>query len=195
MKRKMRWIVLVPVFITFFVGGGLWLLTGKWLEDGLKPEANGTNEYAIVLGAKVKKGNIPSLALRYRLEAALEYAEAYPHIKLVVSGGQGPDEDIEEAIVMKDYLVKHGIEEERIILEKQSTSTYENLLFSQEILPDDVEAVTIITSDFHLQRSKIIAEGLGWDADVVPAETPPITEAKMRLRERVALLKTFITGQ
>ena len=117
MKRKMRWIVLVPVFITFFVGGGLWLLTGKWLEDGLKPEADGTNEYAIVLGAKVKKGNIPSLALRYRLEAALEYAEAYPDIKLVVSGGQGPDEDIEEAIVMKDYLVEHGIEEERIILE------------------------------------------------------------------------------
>lgn len=195
MKRKMRWIVLVPVFITFFVGGGLWLLTGKWLEDGLKPAADGTNEYAIVLGAKVKEGNIPSLALRYRLEAALEYAQSYPHIKLVVSGGQGSDEDIEEAVVMKDYLVEHGIEEERIILENKSTSTYENLLFSQEILPDDVEAVTIITSDFHLQRSKMIAEGLGWNADVVPAKTPPVTEAKLRLRERVALLRTFINGQ
>ena len=143
----------------------------------------------------MKKGNIPSLALRYRLDAALEYAEAYPHVMLVVSGGQGPDEDIEEAIVMRDYLVENGIAEDRIIVENRSTSTYENLLFSQEILPEDVTSVTIVTSDFHLQRSKFIAEGIGWDADVVPAKTPVTSEAKLRLRERVALVKTFIRGQ
>ncbi len=187
--------MLVPIVIIVSGSLGLWLLTSKWLDDGLKPKADGTNEYAIVLGAKVKKGNIPSLALRYRLDAALEYAKTYPHIKLVVTGGQGHDEDIEEAIVMKDYLVENGIAANRIIVEKKSTTTYENLLFTQDILPKDITSVTIVTSDFHLQRSKMIAEGIGLNADVVPAKTPAISEAKLRLRERAALLKTFISGQ
>lgn len=195
MSKKKRWIVVIPLIIIASSGLGMWMLTSKWLEDGLRPKANGSNEYAIVLGAKVKKGNIPSLALRYRLEAALEYAEKYPYVTLVVTGGQGPDEDIEEAIVMKDYLIENGISESRIITEDESTSTYENLLYSQQLLPDDVTSVTLITSDFHLQRAKIIAEGIGWKADVVAAKTPQISEAKLRLRERAALLKTFISGE
>ena len=195
MSKKKRWIVLVPLIIMATSGVGMWMLTSKWLEDGLKPKADGSNEYAIVLGAKVKKGQIPSLALRYRLEAALEYANKYHNVKLVVTGGQGPDEDIEEAVVMKEYLMENGIPESRIIVEDQSTSTYENLLFSQQLLPDSVTSVTIITSDFHLQRAKIIAEGIGWNADVVAAKTPQISESKLRLRERAALLKTFVSGK
>src|SRR4051794_23417225 len=98
MIKKMRWIVIIPLFV--LAGGvGLWTLTSKWMEDGLNPKADGSNEYAIVLGAKVKKGNVPSLSLRYRLESALAYANEYPHITLVLSGGQGPDEDMEEAVV------------------------------------------------------------------------------------------------
>ncbi|NME05494.1 YdcF family protein [Psychrobacillus sp. BL-248-WT-3] len=195
MSKKKRWIVVIPFIIIASSGLGMWMLTSKWLEDGLKPKADGSNEYAIVLGAKVKKGHIPSLALLYRLEAALDYAEKYPSVKLVVTGGQGQDEDIEEAIVMKNYLVENGIMESRIIVEDQSTSTYENLLYSQQLLPDSVTSVTIITSDFHLQRAKIIAEGIGWDADVVAARTPQISKAKLRLRERAALLKTFVSGE
>ncbi|TQR14177.1 YdcF family protein [Psychrobacillus soli] len=187
--------MLVPLVIIATGGIGLWMVTTKWLEDGLEPKANGSNEYAIVLGAKVKKGNVPSLALRYRLEAALAYSKNNPHVKFVVSGGQGADEDIEEAVVMKNFLLENGLAEERIILENRSTSTYENLSFSQELLPDNVESVTIITSDYHLQRAKMLAHKLNWEVDVVAAETPRVVEAKVRLRERAALLKTYISGK
>ena len=51
----------------------LWILTGKWMADGQKPVADGTNEYAVILGAKVN-GDVPSLSLRYRLDVALGYA-------------------------------------------------------------------------------------------------------------------------
>src|SRR4051794_24589270 len=123
MKNKMRWIMLIPLIVVVSSGAGIWLLTGKWLEDGLDPKADGTNEYAIVLGAKVKKGNIPSLSLQYRLDAALAYANEYAHVKLVLSGGQGHDEDIEEAVVMRDFLLDNGINESRLIIEDKSTST------------------------------------------------------------------------
>ncbi|MEI4769923.1 YdcF family protein [Psychrobacillus sp. FJAT-51614] len=194
MTKKMRWIVLIPLFV--LAGGvGLWTLTSKWMEDGLNPKADGSNEYAIVLGAKVKKGNVPSLSLRYRLESALAYANEYPHVTFVLSGGQGPDEDIEEAVVMRNFLLDNGISEDRLIIEDQSTSTYENLLFSQELLPENVKSVTIITSDYHLQRAKILAKKLDWETDVVAAKTPEVVEAKVRLRERAALLKTYIVGK
>ncbi|MEK4484147.1 YdcF family protein [Psychrobacillus sp. FSL H8-0484] len=187
--------MLIPLLVIASSGIGMWMLTSKWINDGLEPKADGSNEYAIVFGAKVKVGNIPSLALRYRLESALTYATENPHVKLVLSGGQGPDEDIEEAAVMKAFLLEHGIAEDRLIVEDQSTSTYENLLFSQKLLPKNVESVTIITSDYHLQRAKILAEEIDWDADVVAAKTPKISEMKSRLRERAALLKTYIVGK
>ncbi|TQR20585.1 YdcF family protein [Psychrobacillus vulpis] len=187
--------MLIPLLVIASVGFGMWMLTSKWLDDGLEPKADGSNEYAIVLGAKVKKGNIPSLALQYRLESALDYATKYPHVKIVLSGGQGSDEEIEEAVVMKNYLLENGIAEDRLIVEDQSTSTYENLLYSQKLLPDDVTSVTIITSDYHLQRAKILAEKLNWDTDVVAAPTPKVVETKVRLRERLALLKTHIVGK
>ena len=171
--------MLIPLVIIATGGIGAWMVTTKWLEDGLEPKADGSNEYAIVLGAKVKKGNVPSLALRYRLEATLAYSKENPHVKFVVSGGQGPDEDIEEAVVMKNFLLENGLAEDRIIVENQSTSTYENLLFSQELLPDNVDSVTIITSDYHLHRAKILAKKLDWKTDVVAAKTPEVVEAKV----------------
>jgi uncharacterized SAM-binding protein YcdF (DUF218 family) len=195
MNKKMRCFVLIPLLLIASGGFGMWVLTSKWLEDGLKPEADGSNQYAIVLGAKVKKDNVPSLSLQYRLEAALAYANEFPHVRFILSGGQGPDENVEEATVMKAVLMENGITEDRLIVEDQSTSTYENLLYAQELLPDDVTSVTIITSDYHLQRAKMIATGLNLDADVVAAKTPTVVEEKLRLRERAALLKTFIIGK
>ena len=164
------------------------------MTDGMKPLADGSYEYAIILGAKVN-GETPSLTLRYRLEEALTYAEAHPDVKFILSGGQGPDEDIAEGEAMRRFLTERGVQEERLLLETESTSTYENLLYSKELLPDDVNAVTIITSDFHLARARMIADSLDLETDALPAKTPPSVEAKHNVRERLALIKTVIVGK
>lgn len=172
----------------------LWILTGKWIANGQKPIADGKNDYAIILGAKVN-GETPSLSLRYRLDAALNYANDYPHVQLVLSGGQGPGEHISEAEAMRRYLMENGIDEDRLLLESTSTSTYENILYSQEMLPSAVKSLTIITSDYHLERAKRIAKNLNLQADVVAAKTPEVVEQKLRFRERIALVKTAIIGK
>ncbi|QUW22045.1 YdcF family protein [Sporosarcina sp. Marseille-Q4063] len=164
------------------------------MADGVDPKANGTKGYAIILGAKVN-GEIPSLSLQYRLDAALDYAQQYPHVYLILSGGQGAGEHISEAEAMKRFLIENGIQEERLFLEDMSTSTYENLLYSIEKIPDSIEEITIITSDYHLARAKNIAESLGLQTDVVAAKTPKIVELKLRTRERLALIKTVIVGK
>ncbi|MCM3637031.1 YdcF family protein [Sporosarcina luteola] len=175
-------------------GLGTWLLLGKWMTDGMEPLADGTLEYAIILGAKVN-GETPSLTLRYRLEEALSYAEEYPDVKFILSGGQGPDEDIAEGEAMRRFLVERGVAEERLLLETESTSTYENVLYSKRLLPDDVEAVTIITSDFHLARARMIADSMDLETDALPAKTPKSVEAKHHIRERLALIKTVVVGK
>lgn len=60
-----RWVL---VILGIFVGTSvvLYIWTGNMLENGQEPKADGTNEYAIVLGAKVKENGQPSLALQYR---------------------------------------------------------------------------------------------------------------------------------
>ena len=184
--------VLIIIIISLVVF--LWILTGKWIANGQKPIADGQNDYAIILGAKVN-GEIPSLSLSYRLDAALNYAKDYPHVRFVLSGGQGPDEHISEAEAMRRYLVENGIDEDRLLIESASTSTYENILYSQEMLPSSVKSVTIITSDYHLERSKRIARILNLQADVVAAKTPKVVEQKLRFRERLALIKTAIIGK
>jgi len=181
-------VVLLAICIAVYI----WL--GVEMKQGLQPAANGTATYMIVLGAKVKASGIPSLSLENRLEEAVKYLNKYPHVKVIVSGGQGADEDRTEASVMLKYLQDKGIDTNRILVEDQSTSTYENLLFSKELLPKGTKKITILSNDFHLKRAKYLAESLGFEVDVVAAKTPKSVEIKLNLRERAALLKTYIIG-
>lgn len=186
-------IVSVSVVLSLSIATYIWL--GYEMNQATKNKANGTNDYLIILGAKVKPGGIPSLSLRNRLDEAASYLKQHQHVSAIVSGGQGADEDQTEASVMHDYLIAQGIAADRILLEDQSTSTYENLLFSKELLPADTTHITIVSNDFHLKRATLLANKLNLQADVIAAPTPKVVEAKSRLRERAALLKTYILGQ
>lgn len=189
-----KWLVGVSGVI-LIIGFTLYFWTGSLLEQGSEPKADGANAYAIILGAKVKANGVPSLSLQYRLDTALDYLQQYPHVQVIVSGGQGVDEPMSEAELMYTYLVEAGIDEERLIRENTSTSTYENLLFSKKLLPKGTNAVTIISSDFHLARAQYLAGKIELEVDVVAAKTPKVVEGKLRFRERLALLKTIIVGQ
>ncbi|MFF2178264.1 YdcF family protein [Lysinibacillus sp. NPDC058147] len=188
-----KWVIRLGV-ILFGVCSIVYIWLGEEMKQGVQPAANGTTTYMIVLGAKVKPGGIPSLSLKNRLEEAVKYLNKYPHVKVIVSGGQGADEDRSEASVMLKYLQDKGIETNRILVEDQSTSTYENLLYSKELLPKGTKKITILSNDFHLKRAKYLAKSLGFEVDVVAAKTPKSVEVKLNLRERAALLKTYIIG-
>lgn len=176
------------------IGVVFYVALGFDMKRGQKNVASGKHTYLIVLGAKVKPGGIPSLSLQYRLDVALDYLKENPHTKVIVSGGQGPDEEQTEASFMRDYLIANGIEKNRIITEEQSTSTYENLYYSFALLPETEQAVTIVSNDFHLRRATYIANELGYETDVIVASTPKSVEIKLNIRERLALLRTYILG-
>ena len=124
-------------------------------------------DYLVVLGAAVY-GDEPSLTLVRRLEGALDYLEAYPESMVIVSGGMGEGETVTEAEAMQKWLVEHGVEEERILLENKATSTQENLAFSFEIIRqrgDEPDGnVAVCSSAYHLYRAKQMAKNMGVEA-------------------------------
>lgn len=124
-----------------------------------------TEDAVIVLGAGIH-GESLSVTLRNRLDAAVEYYEKNPDAFIVVSGGQGPQEDITEALAMKRYLLEKDVPFEKIIEEGSSTSTAENFRFSKEILEtyfyNKSYKLAFVTDDFHIYRAKLTAEREGY---------------------------------
>ena len=118
----------------------------------------------IILGAKVNE-NVVSKTLKLRLDKAIEYYHSNKDINIIVSGGQGKDEIMTEALAMKNYLVENNVDEEKIILEDKATTTLENIIFSKEIIEDLNlgDRILIVTSDYHLFRGRFIASILGFD--------------------------------
>lgn len=190
MKRSI--LLVIAILLAISVSVYSWL--GSEIRSGLEPVADGSNEYLIILGAKVKPGGILSLSLKNRMDTAIPYLQQHPKVKVIVSGGQGADEEQTEASAMYDYLVRSGIDDSRILIEDRSTSTYQNLSFSKELLPTNVRELTIVSNDFHLRRATYLANTLGFEVDVIAAPTPKSVKLKSEIRERLALLKTYVMG-
>lgn len=121
-------------------------------------------ETVIVLGCKVD-GTTPSLQLKNRCAVAAQFLKEKPYAVAVLSGGQGPDEDISEAECMKRLLVEAGIDESRLYLEENSTNTRENLANSYEIIKNNSlpQSILVVTNEYHQCRAMLICRDLGFD--------------------------------
>ncbi len=166
--------------------------------NGARQNSNMEADYIIVLGAAVY-GEEPSIALRNRVTCAIDYLNAHPGTKVVVSGGKGEGENITEAECMRRYLVDHGIPSSRILLEEHSTSTMENLAFSKTVIESDggnVNRVGIVSSSYHLYRATSIAKSLGIQAiGLASSDGYPIFMCGMYIREALGVLKLWILGE
>ena len=135
------------------------------------------NNPIVVLGARIVDGR-PSRMLEFRLRRALEVWRAAP-APLVVSG-------FEEAEVMAAWLVAHGVPESAVVLEPEARSTNENLERSRALFPN-AAYLTVVTSGFHVLRTRVWAWHLGIPVQMVAAPTPETSRAKNYAREVVAL--------
>ena len=161
------------------------IVEGIILKDILVNRNNSPKiKYLIVLGAGLK-GDIPSEVLKYRLNKAVKYFKENPDTIFIVSGGQGKDELISEAEAMEIYLSERGIPIKNIIKEDKSTSTYENLKFSDKIIKEKeiTGDIAVMSNSFHMYRVKMIK--------TVYAETPAIVFPNYMLREYFAFFNEY----
>lgn len=184
----------ICLYAAFFLAVGAMTCLLKSAEhDQVEPN----RDVLIVLGCSVRNGR-PSLTLRYRLETALSYLAQSPDTIVIVSGGQGPRESVSEARAMADYLMAHGLDQGRLILEDQSKSTYENFKFCKAILrerfPPDA-SVAFVTTGFHVYRSSRVAAMHGIRAQGVPARDVWYSAPNNYMREGLAVILYTLAGK
>lgn len=148
--------------------------------------------YIIVLGAQIR-GTVVTNSLERRLVKTMEYLDENPRTIVIVSGGQGKEEDISEAEAMMLYLKDHGIDENRILMESESTSTEENLRFSARLIAEQSEPVGIVTNNFHMYRALRTAKKLGYGSvEGISASSNPVLFLNYMVREFFACCYYFI---
>jgi uncharacterized SAM-binding protein YcdF (DUF218 family) len=183
------WMLSVVVFWVFFLRGA-----------GVSPVEAPPVQAIVVLGAGIQNGQ-PRPALAARLDTAAALARLQPEALIAVCGGQVWGTTDTEAEVMARYLQeRHGIAPERLVLEKDSTSTELNLALSRPLLEARGVAATVplalVTSDFHLPRALRIAQRHGFTYVVpVAAPTPLATRYNAWLREYFATLSSWVLNE
>lgn len=191
--KKYRWARICKAILLAGIAAGMLLFAAleAWVISWARTDNDTAVAAVVVLGAGVN-GTVPSLSLQVRLEAALDYIADKPDIPIVVTGSQGPGEDISEAQCMADWLMDHGVAADRILLEDQADNTEENIEFSIEMLHDNGIDVTsniaVVTSDYHLCRAHLLW-GVPWMVPVaahMPEAYWPLT-ANYFIREAFAV--------
>lgn len=141
-------------------------------------------------------------------------ARRFPTAKVIVSGGTGELflEGEGDAATAPRLLTALGVTADRLILENKSRNTYENAVFTKELVtPKPGETWLLVTSAFHMPRAKALFDRAGfatvpWPVDYRtsgkegiglfrdnPADSLQATT--MAIREWIGLIAYWLSGR
>lgn len=112
-------------------------------DDGL------SSEYAFVFGN--------NMLIKERVNTSVGAYKQGRIKKLIFMGGingvsNQDNSTIAEAIKMKELALSLGVDENDILVDDTSNNTFENIENAMKLLPNDINHISIITSEFHLKR-------------------------------------------
>jgi uncharacterized SAM-binding protein YcdF (DUF218 family) len=196
------------------------LLLGPLEERFQRPELPADVTGIVVLGGGLE-GQINLVRGGYELNAGGDrfvetavLARRFPAARIVVSGGQGTlllegEADADTAVRLFTAL---GIERERLILENKSRNTYENAVFTREMVqPKPGDTWLLVTSAFHMPRSMALFRKAEFDVLPWPVDyrtsgeegvglfrdnaTDSLQNTTLGLREWMGLIAYWLTGR
>ena len=142
--------------------------------------------YVVVLGAGIMGKKVTPL-LAARISRGIEIYQKNPGSKLIMSGGQGPGEEIPEAVAMAAYAEKIGINKNDIIIEDKSKTTQQNLQFSHALMKPN-SRFCIVTNSYHVYRALVLAKRQGLKCIGYGAKTKWYFTLNAFVREFIAYL-------
>ncbi|TKI29107.1 YdcF family protein [Bacillus cereus] len=172
----------------------LTFLTSYFLYQFNKPKYN--QDFIIVLGSGLINDKVPPL-LASRINKAIDFYWKQMSVgsppTIIFSGGQGPDENLPEAEAMQKYAIEKGIPIEHTIQENRSVNTYENMLFSKQIMDTLKSKYNSIftTNNFHLFRAGLYAKQAGLSSQGIGSKTAFYYWPNAMIREYIALVVIY----
>lgn len=105
------------------------------------------------------------------IAALVALARRYPDAKLVFSGGGSrPHTAMKEPDVVRAFLTQIGFDADRIIYEGRSRNTFENGLFTYQLVkPKPGDRWVLVTEAISMPRAVAVFRRLGWDVIPYPA--------------------------
>ena len=91
---------LIGIAVCLLLIAEIKIITGmcrRPLEKRPEEDTRSGTRWIIVLGAQVRGRKITD-SLKRRLDSALEYLKEHPDVHVIVSGGQGNDEEVTEGV-------------------------------------------------------------------------------------------------
>ena len=93
-----------------------------------------------------------------RTERAVERLKEGYGDYVILSGGKVYD-DVTMAELMKNHAIKLGVDESKILIDNEASTTNENAEFTTNIIEENnFKSVIVVTSDYHTRRSKLAME-------------------------------------
>ena len=136
------------------------------LKDETRPA-----DAAIVLGAAVVRDR-PSAVFRERINHAVQLYHTGTVQKLIFTGGVGNRDELAEGEVGRNYAIASGVDPADILLETNSTSTFENLRNAQVVAQENgLETFLIVSTPNHMRRALAVAGDLNMIAYSSPTRT------------------------
>ena len=169
------------------------LLLYSWLYRSLPRKRQ--YDFIVIHGAGLNGTDLTPL-LRGRVDRAYDlWVKQDKKGVFVPSGGRGVDEEISEAEAMARYLRSRGVPDSAIVLEDRSTTTWENLTYSRDLITRlssaTPERAALVTSDYHVFRTAMYARAVGFDADGLGSKTASYYFPTAFIREFIAISRRY----
>ena len=144
----------------------------------------------IVLGQRIPEGQVPQELVKRVEKAAQCWVDGLAPA-VIPCGGQRPDEEAPEAMVMAQLLEQCGLPPSIIRPETESLNTEQNLANAWAMISGwGGQAALVVTSDYHMPRALAVCRDLGIKAKGIPVPTPGgPTRFRRWLTERLGWLE------
>jgi uncharacterized SAM-binding protein YcdF (DUF218 family) len=120
-------------------------------------------DFFVLLSYAVADVVNPTLPTKAMIKLVFNWWKKFPRAKIIMSTGDNQGLGISNARVMANYAVKIGIPRQNLIEEDKSKTTYENLIYCQNIINNyKSRNVTYVLYDLHVRRTLAILKKLGW---------------------------------
>lgn len=191
---------ILPFALFYFSFMFLNFLTISFIYQFNQPKYQ--QDFIIVLGAGLLNGERVTPLLAQRIDRALTFYNQQKEKrgwapKIIFSGGQGPDEKISEALAMKKYALDLGYPAEDLLLEDRSTTTFENMKFSKEMIEKEKATgakVIFSSNNYHIFRGGVYARKNQLKADGIGSKTALYYLPTAFLREFIAMIALHRKG-
>ncbi len=128
----------------------------------------------MVLGFRLTNDGRASQRLLRRLEVTSRLATDLPDAKVLVSGGAVGLTAVSEASVMARRLRQLGVASERVLIERHSRDTLENIQYGRQFAADEnARSVIVVSDEPHLTRATSLLRLTGEFEKVSPVSSAP----------------------